>query len=240
VSHKQIKKKTSVVSWVFLGLLVILLGAAVYVVKSVLSDDSPRKKISITTVNLLKPPPPPQIKEKPPEPEPPKEIPKKEEIIAPGPKDESPTPQNKQDNTPAGNKLGLDTEGTAGSDAFGLVGNKGGRSITLGGSGGGGGLGQLSLLSKFGGYAHIAEAEIRKKVMKRLEEEGGMPKGRLEAVARIRLDRNGEVIECRIVGSSGNHNMDDAINQALDHMKISEPPPDGMPLKMDIKFSYQG
>jgi len=234
VSHKQ-DKKTPIVAWVLLALMVILAGVVVYVVKAVLSDDSPRRKRFVETVTLLKPPPPPPpIKEKPPEP--PKEIQKKEEIIEPGPKDESPK-MDKQDNTPAGDKLGLDAEGTAGGDAFGLVGNKGGRGI-LSGSGGGG-LGKLSLLSKFGGYTHIAEAEIRKKVLKRLDEEGGIPKGKLSAVARIRLDSNGAIIDCKIVGSSGNHNMDDAITQALNHMKISEPPPDGMPLKMDIKFSYQ-
>jgi TonB family protein len=234
VSHKQ-DKKTPVAAWLLLALMVVLAGVAVYVVKAVLSDDSPRKKNFVETVTLLKPPPPPQIKEKPPEP--PKEIPKKEEIVEPGPKDESPQKADKPDDAPAGKNLGLDAEGTAGGDAFGLVGNKGGRGILSGG--GGGGLGKLSLLSKFGGYTHIAEAEIRKKVLKHLDEEGGIPKGRLSAVARIRLDSAGAIIECKIIGSSGNHNMDDAIKQALDHMKISEPPPDGMPLKMDIKFSYQ-
>ena len=56
MSVKQIKK-TSVVSWGLLAVMVILLGAAVYTVKSVLSDGSPQKKSSVTMVTLLKPPP---------------------------------------------------------------------------------------------------------------------------------------------------------------------------------------
>jgi TonB family protein len=235
--NKQVKK-TSYMSWVLIALMLSLAGAAVYIVKVILSDDNPKKNSYIANVTLLKPPPPPPIKEKPPEPEPLKEIQKKEEIIDPVTQNEPQSPQNadSHDNTPAGNNLGVDAEGGAGGDAFGLVGKKGGRSIIAGGEGG---LGKLSLLSKFSGYTHIAETEMRKRVIKHLEEEGGIPKGKLQAVARISLDSDGIVVECRIIGSSGNHNMDNAINQALSQFKISEPPPDGMPRKMAIRFTYQ-
>jgi TonB family protein len=235
--NKQVKK-TSYMSWVLIALMLSLAGAAVYIVKVILSDDNPKKNSYIANVTLLKPPPLPPIKEKPPEPEPLKEIQKKEEIIDPVTQNEPQSSQNadSHDNTPADNNLGVDAEGGAGGDAFGLVGKKGGRSIIAGGEGS---LGKLSLLSKFSGYTHIAETEIRKRVIKRLEEEGRIPKGKLQAVARISLDSDGIVVECKIIGSSGNHNMDKAINQALNQFKISEPPPDGMPRKMDIRFTYQ-
>jgi TonB family protein len=231
-------QKTSVVSRALIALIVLLTGAAIYILQGILSDDSPRRKSTITTVKLLKPPPPPHIKEKPPETPPPQDVQKKEEIVDPVPQND-PNPQNtnNQDNTPAGDKLGLDAEGGAGSDGFGLVGKKGGRSIIAGG--GGGGLGKLSLLSKYSGYTQIMQAEIRKKVMKHLEEEGGVPKGKLQAVARVKVGSNGAIIDCQIIGSSGNHNMDDTIKKALNEFTISEPPPDGMPRTMDIKFTYQ-
>ncbi len=108
-----------------MAVMIVVLGVAVYLVKMVLSDDSPRKKNSVTMVTLLKPPPPPQIKEKLPEPEPIKEI-KKEEVFTPEQLDVADNkPAGDQDNTPAGDSLGVDAEGTAGSDAFGLVGKKG-------------------------------------------------------------------------------------------------------------------
>src|SRR3989337_1132410 len=229
MSDKEIKK-ISVVSLGLLVVMVILLGAAAYTVKAVLSDDSPRKKSSVTMVTLLKPPPPPQ---------------KKEEGFTSEPQDvgnQDSKPAGEEDNTPAGDNLGVDAEGTAGGDAFGLVGKKGGRSLLAGGggSGGGGGLGRLSLLSKYTGYTQIVETEIRKRVMKRLDEEGGIPRGKLQVVARVSVDSNGAVVDYRIIGSSGNHKMDEAIKQALGDIKISEPPPDGMPRTMDIKFTYQG
>jgi TonB family protein len=235
MSEKQTKKT----SWVLLVLMIVFLGAAVYIVKMILSDDMPRKKSSVTMVTLLKPPPPPQIKEKPPEPEPVREI-KKEEVFTPEPLDaanQDNRPDADQDNTPAGDSLGVDAEGKAGSDAFGLVGKKGGRSLLAGG--GGGGLGKLSLQARFAGYTNVAKAEIRKKIMKRLDEEGGV-KGKLQTVIRVIVDNNGVVVEYKIIGSSGNHKMDEAVMQALSSMKISEPPPDDMPRTMVFKITSQG
>jgi TonB family protein len=76
--------------------------------------------------------------------------------------------------------------------------------------------------------------------MKRLNENGGIPKGKLQAVVRVSVDGDGAVVAYRIVGSSGNHRMDDAVEQSLGYLKISEPPPDGMPRTMDIKITSQG
>lgn len=239
MSEKQINK-TSSVSLGLIAVLIVFLGAAVYVIKIVLADDGQRKKSSIAIVTLLKPPPPPQIKEKPPEPEQVK-MQKKEDIIDPLQQvDKDNKPAGEPDNAPAGDKLGLDAEGSAGGDAFGLVGKKGGRSLIAGGGGNGGGMGRLSLLTKFAGYSHIVEAEIRKKVIKRLDEYGGIPKGKLQAVARISLDSSGSVKGYKIIGSSGNHKMDEAVELSLAEIKISEPPPDGMPRTMTIKISSQG
>ena len=224
--------------WVILALFVILAGAAAYIVKGVLSDDSPHKKDAFTQITILKPPPEP-IKEKPPEPEV-RQIEKKEEVFTPDQADQD-KPAGEKDDTPAGENLGVDAEGTAGGDAFGLVGKKGGRSLLAGGGGSGGnGLERLSLLSKYAFYTQVVEAEIRKAVLKHLDENGGEPKGKLQAVVRISLDEKGSVVNFRIVGSSGNTRMDEAVNQTISKTRISEPPPDGMPRTMTIRISYRG
>lgn len=215
-----------------IAIMVFVLAGGAWGVKAFLMDDSPRRKSPVTTVTLLRPPPPVQAKEKPPEPVI-KEVPKKEEIITPGPKDQ---PENSSDNTPAGDKLGLDAEGGAGSDAFGLVGKKGGRSLLAGGDG----LGKYSLLSKFGWYNQIVEREITRKVMRSLEENGGVQKGKLKTVLRVSLDGRGAVTNYRIIGSSGNHKMDEAVLQAVEGIRISEPPPEGMPRTMVLRISSQG
>ena len=220
--------------WGLTAVVIVFLGAAVFTIVHVLSEDSPRRKENVATVTLLKPPPV-QVKEKLPEPEPVKEMQKKQEIIEPlpGPTDR---PNTDNDQTPAGDKLGLDAEGSAGGDNFGLVGKKGGRSLL---SGGGDGMGKLSLMSKFGWYNQIVETEIRKKVMKYLDDRGGIPRGKLQAVVRVSLDDGGAVIQYKIIGSSGNHQMDEAVAESLKGVRISEAPPEGMPRTMNIRVTSQ-
>ena len=232
MSGKQEKKP---VPWVLVAVMIILTAGGVYIVKTVLSENEPHRENTTATVTLLKPPPPVQVKEKPPEEI--KEVPKKEDIVDPGVKNDT-QKQNadSKDNTPAGDNLGVDAEGGAGSDSFGLVGKKGGRSILAGGSG----MGNLSLLTKFSGYTQIVVTEIRKKVMKQLDEEGGIPKGKLQTVVRVKVDVDGKVVDFRIIGSSGNNRMDDAVIRSLRSLRISEPPPEGMPRTMNVKIISQG
>jgi TonB family protein len=235
----KLTEKTSAVSWVLIALMVIGVGASVYVVKGVLSDDGPRRKSSTTTVTLLKPPPPPQIKEKPPEPEPAKQM-QKQEVVADLPQNVTQDkPAGEPDNAPAGSNLGVDAEGGAGGDAFGLVGNKGGRGILAGGGGSGGG-GSLSLLTKYSGYVQTVQAEIQKKVMQRMDEQGWFPKGKLQASIRIVVDSSGKVTEYKLIGSSGSHKMDDTVLVTLSNYKFREPPPNGKVSSMVIRISSQG
>ncbi len=232
MSGKQAKKS---VPWVLIAVTIFLISGGVYIVKTVLSEDEPHRKNTMATVTLLKPPPIVEVKEKPPEEI--KEVPKKEDIIDPGVKNEAQNQNtDSKDNTPAGENLGVDSEGGAGSDNFGLVGKKGGRSIIAAESG----FGKLSLLTKFAGYTQIVVTEIRKKVTKQLDEEGGIPKGKLQAIVRVKVDIDGTVIDYRIIGSSGNNRMDDAVIQALRSLRISEPPPESMPRTMDVKIISQG
>ena len=225
-------KKSSPKSWGLIALMVVFVVVAVYIVKMVLSEDGLHKKSAVTTVTLLKPPPPVTVKEKPPEEI--KQVEKKTEQTIEAPQDQPKGPEN--DNTPAGDKLGLDAEGKAGGDAFGLAGKKGGRSLLAGGDG----MGRYSLLSRFAGYTKMVETEVRKKVMKRLDEDGGIPKGKLQTVVKISGDSNGSITGYKIIGSSGNNKMDETVKLSLANIRISEPPPEGMPRTMNIKISSQG
>lgn len=231
------KKQAPTVSWGLIALVVVFLGGAAFIIVNVLSGEGPRRKSDFTTVTLLKPPPV-QVKEKlpEPEPEPVKEM-QKEAMVDPTPGLQNEAQNNDNDNTPAGENLGVDAEGKAGGDSFGLVGKKGGRSILSGD--GGGGMGRLSLLSKFGWYTQIVETEIRKKVMKHLDENGGIPRGKLQAVVQVSVNSAGAIVKYKIIGSSGNHKMDEAVKQSIGDIKISEPPPDGMPRTMSIRVTSQ-
>jgi TonB family protein len=211
--------------------VVLLTGVGIYMVKSVLSETYTPHKSTVATVTLMKPPLV-MVKEKPPEPI--KDIPKKEEVVETIQNDQPKSADN--DSSPAGDQLGLDADGAAGADSFGLAARKGGRSLLAGGDG----MGRISLLSKFAEYTQVVSTQIKKKIMKRLEEDGGIPKGHLQTTVRISVDSEGAVVDYKIVGSSGNHKMDEAVRQSLPHIRITEPPPDGMPRTMTIKISSQG
>lgn len=224
------------------AVVLVIIGGIGFVSKVMLTDtDAPRKN-KITTVSLVKPPE--QPKEKPPEPEPPKEMPKPQQIETPTmaqPDSPQQASQAPDDGPAAGSDLGVDGEGGAGSDGFGLVGKKGGRAITLGGGGGGGGgMNRLSLLAKYGWYTKKVQDEIRGKVKSLLNDNGGFPKGKLQAVVKLTLDARGGVVDHRIVGSSGDTRMDEAVRKSLAMVRISEAPPADMPRTMTIKISSLG
>jgi periplasmic protein TonB len=205
-------------------------------IKLVLSESGAKPPKQIQVINLIKPPP--DVKEKLPEPEVPKEVPKQTietPTEAPAPADNSPA----DDSPPAGDNLAVDGDGGAGDNAFGLGAKKGGRAITLGGGGGGGGGGmnRLSLLSKYGGYSRLMQADIEKRVKKVLEQEGGRPKGKQQTVIKLTLAPDGTILKFAIVGSSGVERLDAAFRTALNGLRLSEPPHEGMPGTMTLRIT---
>ncbi|MHC1743844.1 MAG: TonB family protein [Syntrophobacteraceae bacterium] len=220
------------------GVAVAFVVAVVVVVKVFLTGDFEKRKPQATAVTLMKPPPPPP-KEKPPEPEPEikKERKVREEILDSGPDKPSDSKEPPRDDKPAGKHLGVDAEGGAGSDGFGLVGNKGGAGLIGGGGSGGGGSG---LMSKYGWYANIVQEDIRNKVQKLLEADGGLPKEKSHVIVKVKVNDRGMITDFRITTPSGNVRLDGALKRALENLTLRQPPPQGMPKTMNIKVATQG
>jgi hypothetical protein len=232
---------TAVVVLVFL----CLAGGIVYLVKT--DSGTTGKKVFIAKVDLVKPnlpdKPPPPPKEQPQTPE----TQKKETIMTPQNLETQEARQMKGDDKPAAEgPLGVQGEGGPGSDAFGLVGRgKGGRDITTVGSGPGGGTigggtDQAALLRKFGRYNQLVQEQLSSAVRKWLQENGGIPKGKLETVVQIVLDDAGAVRKARITRSCGNQAVDEAVKQLCGSQKISEPLPKDIPRTMNVKITSQG
>jgi len=112
-----------------LGLLVVVgfSSALIYVVKAYFLDQPTRIKKTVQLVTLIQPPPPPPEIEPPPEPE------MKQKIEQEKPEEVPDEVPEALDEPLPGDDLGLDAEGTAGGDAFGLIGKKGGRGLLAGG-----------------------------------------------------------------------------------------------------------
>lgn len=213
------------------GVALVVVCLIVLALKVLLSSDGSGRRRQIQQVTLMTPPPPPKIKEKEPEPE----IEKKEEIIEQEMEEEpEPVEDTASDEPPPGQDLGLDADGSAGSDAFGLKAKKGARSII------GGKYSETSLLKKYAWYTRIIQEELRKKVNNYLEENGGLPDGDLNAIVRITLDENGNILDFGITTPSGNADMDAAVEASLGMSQISEPPPVDMPKTIKLKISARG
>jgi periplasmic protein TonB len=201
----------------------IFIVAIAYVVKIIgrFIDEQPVKhEKKIQPVTILKPPPPPPPPpkvEKLPEPEVEKKI---EELEQAEPEPE-PLP-DVPDQKPEAD-TGLDAEGTAGSDAFGLVGRKGGRGL-LGGGGGSpylwyAGTIKGSLEDIFSGHD-----ELRKK--------------KYSAVVKIWLSPDGSVTRYELARGSNDPDIDELLNKLLaEFRKANEAPPVGMPQPVKLKIS---
>lgn len=198
------------------AVLVVLIASLVFFVRSMQSEDKPAKRPVVQQISLLKPPPPPKPEEKPPEPEV-----KKEEVKIDQPKpDDAPKPADNE--PPAGKDLGVDADGGAGGDGFGLVGRKGGRDL-LGGAGG-----------KFSGYTTL----LRQQIQEYLAKDKRLRSSDYKVVVSIWMARDGRVDKFELSGSSGNTDKDNAIKQALASLpSIKEQPPEDMPQPIKLRIT---
>jgi protein TonB len=223
-------KRKAVRVGIALVVVACMLGVAFFVLKILITGNAGKRKRVVQKVTLVKPPPPPKPKEKPPEPE----IKKKEEL--PQPEQEELPPEDMDDamddEAPPGEDLGLDAEGSGAGDAFGLKGNKGGRSLI----GGGGG---RNLLKRYAWYTGILQEEIRKKINKSLEARDDVPGGEYRMMLRIKLDDVGNIVSLSVVSSSGRQQVDTFVEESVSGLKISEVPPAKMPRAMKLKIKFK-
>lgn len=203
-----------------IGVVVGLLVTG-YVVKTIVDfiDQKPAKsEKKIQPITLLKPPPPPPPPpkvEKPPEPE------IKEKIKEPDPEPE-PEPEAKPDEAPA-KDLGLDAEGAAGSDGFGLAARKGGTGL-FGGAGG----------NPYAWYGGL----IKNGLLELLNDHEELRRKGYTAIVKVWLKSDGSVDRVELSKGSNDDEIDAIITRSLGKYRgVSEPPPPGMEQPVKLKIS---
>jgi periplasmic protein TonB len=202
-----------------LSVTVALLGAGAFgLVRGILSGAPGQPKKVVQEIHVIRPPPPPP--DQPPPPPPPPE--EKVDVPDPQKQEPDPTPSNEP---PPSEQLGLDAEGTAGGDAFGLVGNKGGRELIATGGG-----------SVFAWYAGLVKGEI----LEQLSENQELRRGSYKAAVQIWIRPDGGVDHARVVKSSGDPKRDRSIVSALERLRISKPPPSDFPQSMTFEMDGHG
>jgi TonB family protein len=96
------------------------------------------------------------------------------------------------------------------------------------------------MMRRYAWYTRIIQEELRKRLNRLMEENGGYPDGNPKALVLITLDEFGKIINYDLSRSSGSSKMDDAVVKALKLATISEPPPKGMPRVLKLKISAKG
>jgi len=198
-------------------LVLMLSGSAIWFLRGFFSQEIEPPKKTIQEIKVIRPPPPPpEVEEEPPPPEP--EI--EEEIDIPEPED---IPELPDMEPPPGDQLGLDADGGAGGDAFGLLERKGGRSLIGGASG-----------DRFKWYSNIVVGEL----LDKLNEDERLRLKKYRVNFKIWLDKNGEVTRFELLDSTGDLELDSYINNALSTVsRISEAPPSdiNMPITLGMR-----
>ena len=191
------------------GITAIGCGAAL-LVRNFLSTEAPTPKKVVQEIRIVRPPP----EDLPPPPPPPPE--EKVDLSEP-----EPAPDPVASNEPPPGDLGLDADGTAGSDSFGLLGRKGGRDLL--GTGG----------SAFAWYAGLLKGEI----LEQLQEVKAARSGAYSVVVKVWVRSDGSVERIRLAQSTGDRERDSAIETALARIdRISQGPPSDMPQPVSLKI----
>ncbi|HVN44291.1 MAG TPA: TonB family protein [Steroidobacteraceae bacterium] len=214
----QSKGKSRILPVVLLGVAVVTLGVgAVALMRNFLHSTPPPPKQQIQEVHLIRPPPPPP--DLPPPPPPPPE----EKVDVSDPQDKpDPTPSNEP---PPGEQLGLDAEGSAGGDDFGLAARKGGRDLLASGG------------SAYAWYSGLLKDEV----LNQLGAEKRAHQGEYSVVVRVWVRNDGTIERVRVTQSSGNRERDQAIEAALARItRLSQPPPADMPEPISLRIVSRG
>jgi protein TonB len=183
------------------------------VVRHFLSQEAPATKKVVQEIRVIRPPPPPP--ETPPPPPPPPE--ETVDLKQPEPEPD-PTPSNEP---PPAEQLGLDADGAAGSDGFGLAARKGGRDLLASGG------------SAYSWYAGLLKSEI----LGRLQDEKKVRSGSYSIQVRIWVRPDGSVERIHFTQSSGNGERDKAIEEAITRIRISQAPPADMPQPINLRIA---
>jgi protein TonB len=208
-TNRQLKKHLPLAA--SSAVVIALVAALVWWIHGFMAHKDQKPTRMVQNITVIRPPPPPPPQETPPPP------PDKVDV---------PIPQNQPDPTPdnapaPAPDLGLDADGSAGSDAFGLAARKGGSDIV--GSGG----------AIFAWYT----SKLKDEVSDRLSSDTKLRGKKYSVGVRIWIESDGKIKDVRVTTGSGSHDLDTAIAadlSALGH--LSQSPPLEMPQPVSLQI----
>jgi periplasmic protein TonB len=192
------------------GLLLIL--GFVWFVRTMMAGKTAKPGRQVQIVQVIRPPPPPPPPDQPPPPPP-------DKVDEPLPKD---VPEPKPDDEPPpAEPMGLDAQGSAGEDAFGLAARHGGSDL-VGGHGG----------AAFAWYT----SRIKDTVLEKLSSDAGIGSKKFSLSVRAWVEADGR-LRLKLETSTGDRQLDQRIESVLSSlMRLSEAPPLEMPQPVHLKI----
>lgn len=196
---------------------VMALVGFVWFVQKMMSAKTGKTTRMVETVQIIRPPPPPPPDEPPPPPPP-------EKSPEPLPKDQpDPTPEQQPDQAPE-QPLGVDADGSAGGDAFGLAARKGGSDL-IGGTG----------TAPFAWYTNRMRDEIKD----RLSAAPCTKAAKGSLATRVVVGADGRVKQIKLTAGTGNAQVDECVEKVLAAItSLSDAPPPGMPEQVNLRVVF--
>jgi len=193
-------------------IVALVVFGLIWLIRGMQKDgDQPKRQVA-QKIELIRPPPPP--------PEPPPPPPPPEEKI------EEPLPQETPEEAPPdeaapAEQLGLDAEGVAGADGFGLAARKGGRDLL--GTGG----------AAFAWYT----TGLKDRILDLLSDDERIRRGKYQVTVSVWVRNDGSIEQIKLRSTSGDRGLDDAIEEALRRMqRAQEAPPLEMPQPVTLRI----
>ncbi|GFE84259.1 hypothetical protein GCM10011487_62590 [Steroidobacter agaridevorans] len=192
-------------------IVAVVVAGLIWLIRDMQKTPNEPKREVAQVVKLIRPPPPP--------PEPPPPPPPEEKIEEPLPQEtpEEAPPEESQ----APEQLGLDAEGVAGGDSFGLAARKGGRDLV--GTGG----------AAFAWYT----SSLKDRILEFLSDDERIRKGKYQVTVSVWVRRDGSIEQIKLRSTSGDQGLDRAIEETLRHMqRAQEAPPIEMPQPVTLRI----
>lgn len=205
-----------------LSVAALVLAGAWGVYRQIGTDDRIHKRLS-QRISIVSQPPARKVEPKPPEQEAKEEVPlERLELKAP-----------QQANAPVDDALGVDEEGAAGGDAFGLAAKKGGRDIILLGN---------QTNDRPAGEVRINFAMYTGSIQQQLQSEFNkndkLRRGSYRVQLKLWIARDGGIERFELLDSTGVPELDRTIELALGELpRLDRPPPPEMPQPVRIRLT---
>ncbi len=201
--------------------VVLLGGVGSFLLSGGKSTRPAAKRAEPISITLPPPPPPPLPPPPPPKNEPP---PDKEEMVEQAPVDKVEPPEAPPE-APSDEALGTNVQGNGPDMGLTRGGGNGGGGPRIGGGRHGG---------KWDSYAVAVQSTISDA----LRRNSGTRSATFSMNVRVWADPSGRITRAQLVGSSGNPAVDQAIkNQVLTGLQLTEPPPAGMPMPINLRLA---